>query len=110
MIKRVFRRLFTIVLAASVLRLALHVLALLVQERLNPVLSRTPYRASDAARSLHNRLTIADLHADPLLWGTDLSRRNPVGHLDIPRLQSANVALQVFGLVTKVPLPQRDAT
>ncbi len=31
-----------------------------------------PYVASDRARALHERLWVADLHADSLLWGRDL--------------------------------------
>ena len=49
------------------------------------------------------RLTIADLHADSLLWGRDLLERGTYGHLDIPRLADGNVALQVFSLPTKSP-------
>jgi microsomal dipeptidase-like Zn-dependent dipeptidase len=52
---------------------------------------------------LHRDLTIADLHADSLLWGRDLLQRSTYGHVDIPRLVDGNVALQVFSLPTKSP-------
>ncbi|MCI0348272.1 MAG: hypothetical protein L0Z53_02510 [Acidobacteriales bacterium] len=52
---------------------------------------------------LHKSLLIADLHADSLLWGRDLLRRSARGHVDVPRLVSGNVRLQVFSIVTKVP-------
>jgi microsomal dipeptidase-like Zn-dependent dipeptidase len=60
-------------------------------------------RCSPAARALHERLWIADLHADSLLWGRDLLRRHRRGHVDLPRLLDGNVALQVFTVVSKMP-------
>jgi microsomal dipeptidase-like Zn-dependent dipeptidase len=62
-----------------------------------------PYVASDRARALHERLWIADLHADSLLWGRDLLRRADRGHVDVPRLIEGNVALQVLAASTKSP-------
>ncbi|MBI3552626.1 MAG: membrane dipeptidase [Elusimicrobia bacterium] len=59
--------------------------------------------ASKRARKLAATLSIADLHADSLLWGRSLLRRNTRGQVDIPRLIEGHVALQVFGLVTKMP-------
>ncbi len=77
----------------------------LVDERENKVLVRPPYRrlVSQRAKELHDKLTIADLHADSLLWGRDLLRRAWYGHVDIPRLANGNIALQVFSLPTKTP-------
>jgi len=77
----------------------------LVDERENKVLVRPPYRrlVSQRTKDLHDTLTIADLHADSLLWGRDLLRRAWYGHVDIPRLANGNVALQVFSLPTKTP-------
>ena len=77
----------------------------LVDERENKVLVRPPYRrlVSQRAKELHDQLTIADLHADSLLWGRDLLRRAWYGHVDIPRLANGNIALQVFSLPTKTP-------
>src|SRR5262245_33021928 len=54
--------------------------------------------------SSHATLRIADLHADSLLWSRDLAEHLDHGHVDVPRLVSGNVALQVFGVVTQVPL------
>jgi microsomal dipeptidase-like Zn-dependent dipeptidase len=73
------------------------------ERRLNRVAMRGPYRVSPAARDLHERLTIVDLHADSLLWGRTLLERGDRGHVDVPRLIEGNVALQVFALSTKVP-------
>ena len=75
----------------------------LVDERENKLLKKPPYTASDRALKLHKELTIADLHADSLLWGRDLLERSTYGHVDIPRLADTNVALQVFSLPTKSP-------
>ena len=75
----------------------------LVEEHENKTLKKPPYTASDRAFNLHRQLTIADLHADSLLWGRDLLERSEYGHVDIPRLADGNVALQVFSLPTKSP-------
>ena len=56
-----------------------------------------------ASQALHPALTVVDLHADPLLWPRDLSKRSSHGHVDVPRLIAGNVAIQVFSAVTKVP-------
>src|SRR6516164_11730934 len=66
--------------------------------------SRTPAAApSEAALALHEDLRIVDLHADALLWGRDLLKRNSRGAVDVPRLIEGNVALEVFTAVTKTP-------
>lgn len=74
-----------------------------VEKAFNPVGYPPPYAASDEAVALHRTLVVADLHADPLLWGRDLVERGTRGHVDIPRLIEGNVALQVFAVVTKSP-------
>ncbi|MGB9206095.1 MAG: dipeptidase [Terriglobales bacterium] len=75
----------------------------LVDEDQNKVVKKPPYAASARALNLHKQLTIADLHADSLLWGRDLLERSAYGHVDIPRLADGNVALQVFSLPTRSP-------
>jgi membrane dipeptidase len=75
----------------------------LVDEDQNKVVKKPPYAASARALHLHQQLTIADLHADSLLWGRDLLERSTYGHVDIPRMADGNVALQVFSLPTKSP-------
>jgi len=64
-----------------------------------------PYDTDPAAAQLHQTLTVVDLHADTLLWNRDLLQRASHGHVDLPRLQEGNVALQVFGVVNGVPFP-----
>lgn len=58
---------------------------------------------SDQARQLHKNIFIADMHADSLLWKRNLALRSKRGHVDIPRLQEGNVALQMFTIVTQSP-------
>ena len=72
----------------------------------NTVAQAPPYLASEAARQLHERLFVADLHADQLLWMRDPLRRAGHGHVDVPRLIEGNVGLQVFSVVTKSPVGQ----
>src|SRR5437660_398793 len=58
---------------------------------------------SPQAQELHQRLLVADLHADSLLFGRNLLERSNRGHIDLPRLLEGNVALQMFTVVTKAP-------
>ena len=60
-------------------------------------------RLSPEAQRLHKSLFIVDLHADTMLWDRDLLKRSTHGHVDLPRLRSGGVALQVFAAVTKTP-------
>lgn len=60
----------------------------------------------DKTRILHASITIADWHADSLLWDRDLLSHDTLGHLDFPRLQAGGVALQMFSAVTKSPKNQ----
>lgn len=88
---------------AIVLSLVFAKLPVIVDKRFNPVIHPPPYPVPPRVTQVHNNLLIADLHADSLLWGRDLSQRHQRGHVDLPRLQEANVAIQVFTVVTKVP-------
>ncbi len=46
---------------------------------------------------------IADLHCDALLWDRNNLEKHSYGHVDIPRMQEANMAFQVFTIVSKTP-------
>lgn len=46
---------------------------------------------------------IADLHCDALLWDRNFLEKHDYGHVDLPRMQEANMALQVFTIVSKTP-------
>ncbi len=78
----------------------------IVDRRMNTVADAPHVPVSEAARTLHAQLTVADLHADQLLWSRDLLERADHGHVDLPRLRQGNVALQVFSVVTKTPKNQ----
>jgi membrane dipeptidase len=97
---KILRRLLLLV---AIVGIALLVVPGIVENRMNKVLKPPPYQASAAAEELHQRLIVADLHADSLLWGRDLLRRGSRGHVDIPRLAEGNVAIQAFTLVTTSP-------
>lgn len=78
-----------------------------VDDAFNSPLDHAPYAVSAEAAEVFDSLPgVADLHADALLWKRDLSRENRRGQLDIPRLASGKVGLQVFGVVTKSPRGQ----
>ena len=75
----------------------------LVDQQINQVYSQAAKAPTATTQALHQRLWIADLHADSLLWQRNLNRDSQRGHVDFPRLQRANVALQAFSVVTKTP-------
>jgi len=101
MLKRVLR--VSLVILVAALLLFFTVVPAVVESYMNRTLHPPPYTASPAARALHRKLLIADLHADSLLWGRNLLAHGSRGHVDIPRLIAGNVALQVFTTVTKSP-------
>ncbi|WP_224366627.1 dipeptidase [Hyalangium versicolor] len=92
-----------VVVVLSGVLIGLDIQARRVAARMNGVIRKTPYTPTKRGASLHSGLLITDLHADPLLWNRDLNKRSTQGHVDVPRLIEGNVALQVFGVVTKTP-------
>ena len=89
--------------AAAVARPVLDRVAGRIEARMNPVTPGPWPAPSEQALALHPTLRIADLHADSLLFGRDLTRRSSRGHVADPRMQAGNVALQVFSMATKTP-------
>ncbi len=65
-----------------------------------------PWEISAAAAQLHGSLVVADWHADSLLWNRDLLEESARGHVDLPRLERGNVAIQMLTAVTKSPRGQ----
>ena len=63
-------------------------------------------KVSAEAIALHKTLTIIDLHSDTLMWKRNMLDRGTRGHVDLPRLEQGNVALQVFSSVSKTPKGQ----
>ena len=74
-----------------------------IVESKNEVINKLPYQISEKAKILHEKLLVADLHADSLMWNRDLNERANYGQVDVPRLLEGNVALQAFTVVTKTP-------
>ena len=70
---------------------------------MNAVTAHAPYPVSEAARTLHADMMIADLHSDSLLWRRNPEKRWERGHVDLPRLREGGVDIQVFSAVTKSP-------
>jgi len=96
------------VVISSIVPLFFYVLPPLIEGQLNGIhpkeiagLPKLTQKAIDLHASLE---TITDLHADSLLWHRDLLTRSSRGTVDIPRLIAGNVAVQGFGIVSKVPL------
>jgi len=77
-----------------------------VEGSMNQIDGQPLIKVSDEAKALHKSLTIVDLHSDTLMWNRDLGKRADRGHMDLPRLQEGNVALQLFSSVTKTPKGQ----
>ncbi len=77
-----------------------------IEAGINRVLNPPPYPVSIQASALHQKLLVADMHADSLLWSRDLLARSDRGHVDIPRLIEGNVGLQAFTIVSKSPRGQ----
>ena len=77
-----------------------------VEGSMNQIDGQPLIAVSDEAGALHKTLTIVDLHSDTLMWNRDLSDSVSRGHMDLPRLQDGNVALQLFSSVTKTPKDQ----
>jgi microsomal dipeptidase-like Zn-dependent dipeptidase len=88
---------------AAALLIAWLVLPGIVERRNNRVLHSVAYKILADATALHQRLLVADLHADSLLWGRNLLRHSTTGHIDLPRLVEGNVAIQAFTVVTTAP-------
>ena len=76
------------------------------EESMNKIDGQPLIEVSDEAKALHATLTIIDLHSDTLMWNRDVTQAGSRGHMDLPRLQQGNVALQVFSSVTKTPKNQ----
>ena len=96
-----------ILLAVAIGALAFFALAPGIVERgLNQIDGKPLPAVSARAKALHETLTIVDLHSDSLLWSRDFLERATRGHMDLPRLEEGNVALQVLASTTQSPKSQ----
>jgi len=98
-----FQRMGWLILVIAILVVAWLLLPGIIERQFNRTLHAPPYQPSTQAQALHRTLTVADLHADSLLWGRNLLRRSSRGHVDLPRLAESNVSIQAFTVVTTTP-------
>lgn len=104
MIRRIVLGLLVLIVIAAVVFFA--VAPGMVERSMNKVVPVPLPKVAAQTRALHQTLSIADMHADPLLWSRDLLERSDQGQVDLPRLMAGNVAVQVFSSVTKTPKGQ----
>jgi len=78
----------------------------IAERGMNRIEGNGVWPVSARAAALHKTLTIADMHGDTLLWQRHVDAAATRGHIDLPRLEAGNVALQVFSSVTKTPKGQ----
>ncbi len=96
-----------LLLVVAVAALAFFALAPGIIERgTNKIDGKPLPTVSERAKALHSTLTIVDLHSDTLLWKRDILDRATRGHMDLPRLEDGNVALQILASTTKSPKGQ----
>lgn len=96
-----------LLLVVAVAALAFFALAPGIIERgTNKIDGKPLPTVSERAKALHSTLTIVDLHSDTLLWKRDILDRATRGHMDLPRLEDGNVALQFLASTTKSPKGQ----
>ena len=94
--------LFIVLLVLS----ALIILPPMIDRNMNLVTDHLPFKVPNDVKEFHKTLIIGDWHADSTLWNRNLIREYDYGHVDIPRLQRGNVAIQMFTTVTKSPAGQ----
>ncbi|WP_428684480.1 dipeptidase [Sphingopyxis sp.] len=78
----------------------------IVERGTNKIDGKPLLTVSDHAKTLHKSLVIVDLHSDSLLWSRNFLDRADRGHMDLPRLEEGNVALQILSSTTKSPKGQ----
>lgn len=78
----------------------------MIERDLNRIDGKPLPAVSERAKALHRTLTIVDLHSDSLLWSRNFLNRAGRGHMDLPRLEDGNVALQILASTTKSPKGQ----
>lgn len=98
--------LFIVAICVLLGALARFFLPPMLEKSMNQVDAKTTVLVSDTAQALHNSLVVGDWHSDSILWDRDLSEQANYGHVDLPRLLSGNVAMQMFTTVTKSPSGQ----
>lgn len=102
MVKRILKVLGILLIVAVVL------FFVLVPDYIDRSKNKVVHKSTNAPNpNWYDSLTfIGDLHCDELLWDRNLLKRHDHGHVDLPRLQQANVAFEVFTIVSKSPKKQ----
>ena len=101
------RWIIAILLIVALAALAFFALAPgMIERGMNQIDGKPLPQVSARAQALHKTLTIVDLHSDTLLWKRDILDRAERGHMDLPRLEDGNVALQILASTTKSPKGQ----
>lgn len=78
-----------------------------IEAERNPVKAAGSHQVSPEAQAIYSRLDfISDLHCDALPRGRNLNKRGDQGHVDFPWTREANVALEMFTIVSKFPAGQ----
>lgn len=101
-----FLKAFGLLVLLAVMGGCIYVFGILVpsmDNKMNAVRAHNPYPVSDRAKALHDKLLVADLHSDSLLWRRNPEHRHDRGHVDLPRLREGGVDIQIFSAVTKSP-------
>ena len=99
------KKITVLIISLAILYLLFTIIAPpMVEKSQNQTQHLPPYHVSAVAKQIYGSLDfVADLHTDSLLWDRNLLKKAKFGHVDIPRLREANVALQAFTIVTKSP-------
>jgi microsomal dipeptidase-like Zn-dependent dipeptidase len=76
----------------------------IVPEYLDKTMNRVTTTYSEPIEQAYTNLPfVADLHCDMLLWNRNFLEEHDHSHVDLPRMQKANMAFQVFTIVSKTP-------
>ena len=78
------------------------------ESSLNKIQTAQIKQPSEKAKALVNKIFIADLHSDSLMWNRDLLIKSSRGHVDVTRLIEGNVGLQTFAIVSQVPVTMNN--
>tara|TARA_R110002049_G_scaffold902_1_gene6539 strand:+ start:5039 stop:6202 length:1164 start_codon:yes stop_codon:yes gene_type:complete len=98
---------YTLAIVLFLYLLATFIVSPILDRQANLVEFNDPRELGTDAKELYNSLQfVADLHCDALLWDRDLTKQLDYAHLDFPRMQEAQMALQAFTIVTKSPKGQ----
>jgi membrane dipeptidase len=99
-------KVLSIIALVAVIAIIIFLVPVMLENSLNITTPHEKYAISERARRFHQKIVVADLHTDSLLWKRDLTQWSNRGHVDVPRMQAGNVTLQLFTAVTKRPAGQ----